>query len=172
MALQCDTCGKPFSRYKSQVKRRNFCSFACTGVWVSHNLSGQQSPTWRGGHVCYRGPNWPKQRKAALERDGHRCVRCGTDRTLQVNHKVPFRCFDSYLDANRIDNLETLCVKCHRRFDGYLKLTKVAPPPAIKRTVVCVQCGAHFWSQSGTAKRCEVCSPRRNRLSVRLLSNG
>ena len=163
LQVECDYCGGVFSRYRSQLEPHNFCSKKCCGAWLGSWRRGENSPTWRGGSVNYRGPNWPEQRHAARERDGHRCVRCGVVDTLQVHHKRPFRCFDSYFEANRLENLETLCLPCHRKDDGNLRAAKIAPPPSVRRTVICEECGADFWSQSGTARRCAICSPRRVR---------
>ncbi|MDX1662863.1 MAG: DEAD/DEAH box helicase [Candidatus Promineifilaceae bacterium] len=71
------------------------------------------------------GPLWPQRRRQALARDGYRCQRCGaTDsggRPLHVHHLRPFRDFGYRrghnrhdLEANRLDNLVTLCSRCHR----------------------------------------------------------
>jgi DEAD/DEAH box helicase domain-containing protein len=75
-----------------------------------------------------RGPNWEQQRNLVLERDGHRCRHCGAperpDRTHDVHHVQPFRTFgyvrgenDRYLQANRLENLVTLCRSCHQRVE-------------------------------------------------------
>ncbi|MCA9925321.1 MAG: DUF1998 domain-containing protein, partial [Anaerolineales bacterium] len=73
------------------------------------------------------GPNWQQQRKLVLERDNYRCRTCGAlgkdgSVSLHVHHIRPFREFgyvpglnDNYKEANRIDNLVTLCPSCHRR---------------------------------------------------------
>jgi DEAD/DEAH box helicase domain-containing protein len=75
-----------------------------------------------------RGPNWEQQRNQARARDGHCCRHCGVperpDRTHDVHHIQPFRTFghvprknDRYLEANRLENLVTLCRSCHRRVE-------------------------------------------------------
>jgi DEAD/DEAH box helicase domain-containing protein len=72
------------------------------------------------------GPNWEKQRREALARDDYRCRTCGAEgrpgQGLHVHHIRPFREFgympgrnESYLQANRLSNLVTLCPSCHRR---------------------------------------------------------
>lgn len=72
------------------------------------------------------GPDWPAQRAAALARDGFRCRHCGAPEReghpLEVHHLVPFAFFgyvpgknDFYRLANRLENLITLCLACHRR---------------------------------------------------------
>jgi len=85
-----------------------------------------RSGLWVGEREGARGPNWPQQRALALERDGHRCRQCGAaelpGRTHDVHHIVPFSTFgwvpgenDAYVQANRLDNLVTLCSACHAR---------------------------------------------------------
>ncbi len=75
-----------------------------------------------------RGPNWEQQRNQARARDGHRCRHCGAaerpERAHDVHHIQPFRTFgyvraknDRYLEANRLENLVTLCRSCHRRVE-------------------------------------------------------
>jgi len=74
------------------------------------------------------GPNWASQRRAARERDGHKCVICGTPETPghehHVHHRKPFRTFgyvrgenDHYLRANELDNLMTVCPSCHVKIE-------------------------------------------------------
>jgi len=54
--------------------------------------------------------NWTSIRQIVLERDGHRCKRCGSiSRLLQVDHIISL----SRGGTNRLDNLQTLCLKCH-----------------------------------------------------------
>jgi DEAD/DEAH box helicase domain-containing protein len=75
-----------------------------------------------------RGPNWEEQRVRARDRDGRRCRHCGVSersgRAHDVHHIQPFRTFgylrgknDNYRDANRLENLVTLCRSCHRRVE-------------------------------------------------------
>jgi DEAD/DEAH box helicase domain-containing protein len=72
------------------------------------------------------GPNWLTQRDAARRRDGYRCRTCGAPerdgRQHDVHHIRPFREFEYlpgenevHLQANALDNLITLCSRCHRR---------------------------------------------------------
>ncbi len=71
------------------------------------------------------GPSWAAQRSAARVRDGCRCRQCGLSeedagRQHDVHHIRPFRTFgyvrgenENHLQANRLDNLITLCRRCH-----------------------------------------------------------
>ncbi|MGC8875280.1 MAG: Zn-binding domain-containing protein, partial [Chloroflexia bacterium] len=75
------------------------------------------------------GPNWEEQRRLARARDGFVCRVCGIPESVvghehDVHHVIPFRRFgyrpgenDAYLQANRLENLITLCRRCHARAD-------------------------------------------------------
>ena len=89
--------------------------------------SGKDSPNWKGGYESYYGPNWHKNRLRVLERDGHSCRRCGMGPDeheksygcgLNVHHIVPHRTFETPTEANRVDNLITLCKECHLKMEG------------------------------------------------------
>jgi len=52
-----------------------------------------------------------------LQRDNYCCRRCGrfvTDKTSHTDHVVPVKRFASYAMANTDNNLQTLCLDCHR----------------------------------------------------------
>jgi DEAD/DEAH box helicase domain-containing protein len=81
------------------------------------------------------GPNWRRQRRLVLERDGYRCRTCGANGSavsgeekgamLHVHHIRPFRDYnyipgvnENYRQANQLDNLVALCPSCHRRAEA------------------------------------------------------
>lgn len=68
-----------------------------------------QPAPWTGGSSRReRLPNdWPERRRRVLERDGHRCYRCGAHAD-EVDHVEPG-------DDHRIENLAAICTTCHRR---------------------------------------------------------
>jgi DEAD/DEAH box helicase domain-containing protein len=71
------------------------------------------------------GPNWVQQRQAARERDAHTCQNCGArgeGQVLEVHHKIPFRAFEHFREANRLDNLVTLCPACHYRAEAVVRV--------------------------------------------------
>jgi DEAD/DEAH box helicase domain-containing protein len=79
---------------------------------------------WRNDPNQY-GPNWRRQRDLARQRDGYRCQVCGAPedgRQHDVHHKTPFRTFDSLEQANRLENLATLCPACHRRVEAAVRV--------------------------------------------------
>ena len=89
-------------------------------------LSGPDHPNWKGGGSCYYGPHWHRKRRAAIDRDGGACVRCGVNQSqhkqrrgesLHVHHLRPFRTFDDHEEANQLDNLVTVCRQCHNALE-------------------------------------------------------
>jgi 5-methylcytosine-specific restriction endonuclease McrA len=77
---------------------------------------------WRGGHEKYYGPTWQSARRAARERDDFTCRRCGKvmkppHRLPDVHHIKPFKTFTNSEEANVLDNLISLCHRCH----GYVE---------------------------------------------------
>ena len=58
-------------------------------------------------------------------RDHFICQVCGvteTDQAYHVHHKVPFKLFTNYEQANQLDNLITLCPSCHRRAELVIRI--------------------------------------------------
>ncbi|MGB9640252.1 MAG: DEAD/DEAH box helicase [Anaerolineales bacterium] len=71
------------------------------------------------------GVGWARQKALARARDHYRCQICGveeTDRSHDVHHKIPFRHFNSAEEANRLDNLITLCRNCHQKVETNLRI--------------------------------------------------
>jgi 5-methylcytosine-specific restriction endonuclease McrA len=53
----------------------------------------------------------------ALVRDSYRCRRCGrqvTARTSNADHIEPVQRFANVPQAHRLDNIQTLCLACHK----------------------------------------------------------
>lgn len=99
-----------------------------TGYWLSlaqdtvDNL--RLKGLWTNDPNEY-GPNWPIQRDRARARDEYICQVCGEreqERAYAVHHKVPFRTFPSYIQANQLENLTTLCANCHRRAETAVRV--------------------------------------------------
>lgn len=102
-----------FGKHHSQ-SARNQISLLKQGMFC-----GSLNPAWKGGYEPYYGPNWHEQRRKALIRDNFTCQRCfgKRDGRLEVHHIVPFRLFRSYIEANRLENLLTHCIRCHREVE-------------------------------------------------------
>jgi len=136
----CLNCGKVFKVKPSRQNIAKLCSKDCQDKWMSEewkkrgmgkrlpNMYGEENPNWKGGYEPYYGPNWTDQRQKALDRDNYTCQKCGkSDEELgqepDVHHKKPLRTFKQeneidYQKANRIENLVTLCRKCHLNIEN------------------------------------------------------
>ena len=118
------------------------------------NCWGESHPHWQGGNDKWRGYAWRIQRRAALERDGHKCARCGATGRLQVHHKQDREDSGGEWD-NSLDNLETLCLSCHGKEPKKYKLKE--------RT--CAICGVVFHA---TEPGRSLCSDKCRKASSKL----
>ena len=104
-----------FEAWDGSLKNCRACNKALTGRqsrWCSDDCAN----VWGRNHW------WTSARKAALKRDEHRCVRCGStgtdygigERGLQVHHKTPVLGRHGETGCHHhVDGLETLCHRCH-----------------------------------------------------------
>lgn len=72
---------------------------------------------------------WRKIRETILIRDGRMCVICGSEEALQVDHIVERQ----HGGGDQLDNLQTLCAKCHKSKVGGLFYTASTPPTMRRR---------------------------------------
>lgn len=83
-------------------------------------FSGQNNPNWKGGctpesRTRLGRAKYRRARAEALDRDGHACRECGASGVvLHAHHILPWR--EGGRDA--VDNLITLCAKCHMRLEA------------------------------------------------------
>ena len=112
--LTCEGCHNSFTiPGKQRYRNRKFCSYECFAATI-------RNPKRTRDRIPYYGSNWRQQREAARKRDNFTCQACGKapkDRSqLQCHHIVPFDEFgtEHFEEANRLSNLLTLCLACHR----------------------------------------------------------
>ena len=89
-------------------------------------MTGESNPMWKaeraeedraGGHSTAGHQAW---REKVLEKDGNKCVCCGSDGPLHAHHILPYAIYEELRED--VDNGVTLCVDCHNRFHaGYGK---------------------------------------------------
>lgn len=63
------------------------------------------------------GADWKTISQQIRERDEFTCQGCSIiekDKNFHIHHKIPFRMFISHKEANKPENLVTLCPSCHR----------------------------------------------------------
>ena len=90
-------------------------------------LLGKNNPNWRGGYNDYYGSNWRSQRRKVRKRDNYICQLCGEKqrgRALDVHHIKPFNEFHDYREANKHENLISLCLPCHRLINWHPELVE------------------------------------------------
>lgn len=127
--VECASCSDTLLRRPAYVEKheRQFCDSSCHWDWISEHQSGSDSPHWKGGEAYY-GEEWSDIRLEAIERDGGKCTRCGATRQevkealghdLDVHHIIPLREFDELEAANELENLVTLCRRCHRKVENW-----------------------------------------------------
>ncbi len=99
-----------------------------TGYWLSlseETLSHlRDAGNWSNDRNKY-GADWTRIRDRVRVRDKYQCQVCSvieTDRQHDVHHKIPFRTFTSIDEANRLENLTTLCRTCHQKVEQNVRI--------------------------------------------------
>ena len=99
-----------------------------TGYWLTLSETTitrlRETGNWSNDPNDY-GPDWMKIRERVRTRDGFRCQVCGAaenGRQHDVHHKIPFRQFVSHVEANRLNNLISLCPSCHRKAEQNVRM--------------------------------------------------
>ena len=100
-----------------------FCTAECRKGWIDAAPSFEVTLEKR---YRPRGANWEIQAGKARERDGFTCQVCRVneeelERQLDVHHKIPFRSFKSNVEANKLENLISLCPSCHAKVEAQLQ---------------------------------------------------
>jgi len=117
VTLICRQCGKPFER-KAYMKdwsqeRGPFCGFDCYAQWQSDNVCGEANPNFVPQSNSRGAGQMGRNRLLALERDGYKCVECGSTNRLHIHHGEEWR--PDQEAPHALDNLVTLCASCHRK---------------------------------------------------------
>jgi len=128
---ECKMCSETVHRQPSQLERMDnvFCSQECHREYQSIHQRGENHHHYKPESIDDYGPNWHRQRRKALERDNHKCQFCGLPESehhqgLSVHHITPREAFMQdgefdYEQANKLDNLLSLCQACHRKVEQW-----------------------------------------------------
>ncbi len=119
----CHTCNKPVWKQPCHLKgdKRHYCSKECTDLgWSIYYEIDFGEEKINTGRKKYYGANWLVQRRKARERDRYQCQECGITedqygKELSVHHIKPFVYFETYKEANKLENLLSVCELCHRK---------------------------------------------------------
>ncbi len=125
VAARCEQCHGKISvaAWYAKHTRLHFCNPECRRAWVDAQPSFKVT---LGRTSKQRGANWVLQARGARERDGFACQICSISeedlgRQLDVHHKIPYRSFASNVEANRLENLISLCNSCHIKQETELR---------------------------------------------------
>lgn len=106
----CVICDAVFTVYTSD-KRVTCGKAACKRERKSRLRRGELSEFWRGGKTAPYNGEWRSVRQRVYERDGFACAICGSTDRIQCHHIIPYR----FSRSHAIENLVTLCRRCHSR---------------------------------------------------------
>lgn len=99
-------------RYRSNPFKPNpFTTMEYRIEWKTDEYP--QAVAWTGRESR---PGWADLRQSVIKRDDHTCQMCKktvTTKTAQVDHIKGYRYFKLPVNANVMDNLQTLCIECH-----------------------------------------------------------
>jgi transposase len=124
IASECDVSS---STIRNALKRHDIEIRSFSEAQANRNQRGENSPVWNGGRPYHYGPDWEEMRDKTIERDNGECRVCGMTRQkhqkeygsdIHVHHIQPIATFDNLENANRLDNLITLCYPDHRKWEG------------------------------------------------------
>ena len=101
----------------------HFCDATCRQAWTEAEPSFEVK---FGKASKWRGANWEIQAREARARDSFACQACcvseeALGRQLDVHHKIPYRSFPSNLEANKLENLVSVCPSCHAKLEAELR---------------------------------------------------
>lgn len=97
---KCPTCGFVYANTRTMKQHHT----------TVHGESLKADESWRNT------PEWRQARAAASERDNHTCQECGSTEDVAVHHIVDA---SKGGDKFALDNLRTLCEKCHYEEHGW-----------------------------------------------------
>jgi len=125
---ECEMCGEKFKSPKS--KKQKYCSRKCYADYRSENIVAENHPQWKENYRYYYGTNWEKQREKARKRDDYKCVVCGKTKEKtedgklpHIHHIKPIREFKNVEEANKLENLVSLCREHHLKYEGKTDIT-------------------------------------------------
>lgn len=121
--MNCEGCKNEFEPTRNWQR---FCSFACQTKTkflryykknkkrIVMKARDYENKTFLSASDKYFHANYV--RPAVLKRDCYNCVKCGSDKSLEANHK-------RYGKDLTISDFETLCKSCHKQLHVGLKIT-------------------------------------------------
>ena len=114
------------NKYTYRKKSQKYCSRKCFETSHRFRMLGKKNPAYKNGSSYlkngYRGDNWDNIRKKVYKRDKYICQDCGVRclgkrgiskenilKLIQCHHIEDYKINKN----NNLNNLITLCLKCH-----------------------------------------------------------
>lgn len=113
--VPCAGCGKGLALTPSRIKRvptGNYCSQSCMMIHKLTGKFGPDHPGWKGGIARYP-KSFRSMRLLAMERD---CFSCQWDGPHDGALRLEVHHLNGQRHDNRMENLVTLCSRCHQRY--------------------------------------------------------
>jgi hypothetical protein len=103
MIYLCNTCNKPFYKWRHKTSKRVFCSRECffKSPIPDENLERRNSHTSR--HYAHDIAHKTFKKK---------CMICKSNKNLETHHK------DGNFRNNKLQNLMLICSSCHHKIDN------------------------------------------------------
>jgi len=116
--VRCEFCGSEKHIQENEYNRndKHFCDKECYFSWTRENIKD---------NYTYYGNNWNKISSKVRNRD-EKCKRCGISNNscndrygcqLHVHHITPLKEFSNKSEANKMENLISLCPSCHMKVE-------------------------------------------------------
>jgi len=118
----CEVCQK---EYVYRKKTQQYCSRKCYEIALKQRMLGKNNPAYKNGSSynkrCWRGNDWETLRQEIYKRDKFICQDCGvrcigkrdykqdSGKVIQCHHIENYKINNN----NNLNNLITLCLKCH-----------------------------------------------------------
>ncbi|MGZ5799282.1 MAG: hypothetical protein ACXWJZ_01455 [Burkholderiaceae bacterium] len=119
-AKRCEHCGSPFMADKFAGHKQRFCSDGCRSL--SRNIARYANGTDGAKRRNEYKYDFKRIKPLALERDGNKCVICGSPANIHVHHWDNSGGNDHV--NNTLENLSVLCGVCHYAIHG-ITLAKI-----------------------------------------------
>ena len=117
---QCYICNKVFKRYKSHIRKFNFCSKSCEYKYRSVLFQGKNHPNWQGGLDKYGYPSYfNEELKLKIRiRDNFECQNCHMteeEHLIVLGRNLNIHHIDYNKENCEKTNLITTCQQCNVR---------------------------------------------------------
>lgn len=125
MTVERPICAREGCNNRTTNRNNKYCSYSCSST--DRIKLGTNAVVKMGednvGYINGRYASWSAARKEAFDRDKGCCIRCKTKidpnkDKYGAHHIIPRRIFEDYKEADDLNNIVTLCNKCHQQVEA------------------------------------------------------